>query len=216
MLLICLECSSVLPPHNSNNNQGTSLAVKWLRVLTPHAGALETIPGQWTKIPHATWARKKKRHMWHKHTCTNGAPWTTGPQPRALAVSVHSCFIIFLVDPYPSAALLFFLLGYSELFLPFRSESYEQMAFQVSPAQIGSLTKSPCLQSYTNITLLSGMFPHIFRWSASSWAGLLRLSMTTLSLDYFSSPTNHSHIPGFYSLIWYTIIWNYLVYLHIP
>ena len=69
MLLICLECSGVLPPHNSNNNQGTSLAVQWLRLLTPHAGALDSIPGQWTKIPHATWARKKKkRQTWHKHT----------------------------------------------------------------------------------------------------------------------------------------------------
>ena len=101
-------------------------------------------------------------------TCTNGALWTAGPQPCALAVPVLSCFIIFLVDPYPSAELLFFVLEYSELVLSFRSESYEQMAFQVSPAQIGSLTKNPCLQLYTNITVLSGMFPHIFRWSASS------------------------------------------------
>ena len=115
--------------------------------------------------------KKKETNVTQTHTCTNGAPWTTGPQPCALAVSVRSRFIIFLVDPYPSAALLFFLLEYSELVLPFKSESYEQMAFQVSPAQIGSLTKSPCLQSYTNITLLSGMFPHIFRWSASSWTG---------------------------------------------
>ena len=37
---------------------GTSLVVQWLRLCTPNAGGLGSIPGQRTKIPHAatkTW-----------------------------------------------------------------------------------------------------------------------------------------------------------------
>ena len=34
---------------------GTSLAVQWLRLCTPNAGGMGSIPGQGTKIPHATW-----------------------------------------------------------------------------------------------------------------------------------------------------------------
>ena len=35
------------------NKQGTSLAVQWLRVHAHNAGAVGSIPGQGTKIPHA-------------------------------------------------------------------------------------------------------------------------------------------------------------------
>ena len=34
------------------NNRGTSLAVQWLRLHTPHAGDLGSIPGWGTKNPH--------------------------------------------------------------------------------------------------------------------------------------------------------------------
>ena len=33
---------------------GTSLAVQWLRLHTPNVGGTGSIPGQGTKVPHAT------------------------------------------------------------------------------------------------------------------------------------------------------------------
>ena len=43
----------------------TSLAVQWLRLCTPNAGGMGSIPGQRTKIPHAMQhsARKKKKKI---------------------------------------------------------------------------------------------------------------------------------------------------------
>ena len=112
-------------------------------------------------LPHGPETKKRETHVTQTYTHTNGVPWTTGPQPLCLGcfpalMSYHLSvrLTIFLFDPCPSAVLLLFLSEYSELVLPFRRESYEQMAFQVSPAQIGSLTKSPCRQLYTNITIL--------------------------------------------------------------
>ena len=40
---------------------GTSLVVQWLRLHTPNAGATGSIPGWGTKIPQATWQKKKKK-----------------------------------------------------------------------------------------------------------------------------------------------------------
>ena len=40
---------------------GTSLVVQWLRLLAPNAGGMGPIPGQGTKIPHATWHDQKKK-----------------------------------------------------------------------------------------------------------------------------------------------------------
>lgn len=49
-----------------------------------------------------------------------------GPQAlscHALPAPMPSCFIIFLLTPYPSAMLLFFHLGYSKLVLPIRASA---------------------------------------------------------------------------------------------
>ena len=40
---------------------GTSLAVQWLRLHAPNAGAMCSNPGQGTKIPHATRRSQQKR-----------------------------------------------------------------------------------------------------------------------------------------------------------
>ena len=40
---------------------GTSLAVQWLRLCTSSIGGIGSIPGQRTKIPHATWCSQKKK-----------------------------------------------------------------------------------------------------------------------------------------------------------
>ena len=40
---------------------GTSLAVQWLRLHASTAEGMGSIPGQGTKIPHATWCRHKKK-----------------------------------------------------------------------------------------------------------------------------------------------------------
>ena len=38
----------------SNNSKGTSLVVQWLRLCASTVGGESLIPGQGTKIPHAT------------------------------------------------------------------------------------------------------------------------------------------------------------------
>ena len=40
---------------------GTSLAVQWLRLCTFTAVGLGSVPGQGTKIPHATWCGQKNK-----------------------------------------------------------------------------------------------------------------------------------------------------------
>ena len=40
----------------------TSLVVQWLRLCASTAGGLGLIPGQGTKIPHATWHNQKKKN----------------------------------------------------------------------------------------------------------------------------------------------------------
>ena len=39
---------------------GISLAVQWLRLYTSIAGGMGSVPGQGTKIPHASWCGPKK------------------------------------------------------------------------------------------------------------------------------------------------------------
>ena len=54
------------PDRQSGNSQirtagaGTSLAVQWLRLHTSTARGTDSIPGQGTKIPQATWHSQKK------------------------------------------------------------------------------------------------------------------------------------------------------------
>ena len=43
------------------NQLRTSLPVQWLRLWASTAGGTGSIPGWGTKIPHATWPKKKKR-----------------------------------------------------------------------------------------------------------------------------------------------------------
>ena len=38
----------------NNRDRGTSVVVQWLRLCTPSAEGTGSIPGQGTKIPHAT------------------------------------------------------------------------------------------------------------------------------------------------------------------
>ena len=48
----------------------TSLAVLWLRLCASTAGGTGLIPGQGTKIPHATWCsqkqKKKVKTLWYQ------------------------------------------------------------------------------------------------------------------------------------------------------
>ena len=51
-------------PGKKSQNQretGTSLVVQWLRLCTPSAGGMCSIPGQRTKIPHAMQHSQKKK-----------------------------------------------------------------------------------------------------------------------------------------------------------
>ena len=50
------ECCTSLPKWET----GTSLAVQCLRLLVSHAGGVCSIPGQGTRIPHATWRDQNK------------------------------------------------------------------------------------------------------------------------------------------------------------
>ena len=59
------------PDRQSGNSQirtagaWTSLAVQWLRLHTSTAGGTDSIPGQGTKIPQATWhSQKKKKNIY--------------------------------------------------------------------------------------------------------------------------------------------------------
>ena len=39
---------------------GTSLAVQWLRLYTPNAQGMGSIPGWGTRVPHAAWCGQKR------------------------------------------------------------------------------------------------------------------------------------------------------------
>ena len=47
----------------------TSLAVQWLRLHATTAGGTGSIPGQGTKIPHATWQGQKKKKFKKTQCC---------------------------------------------------------------------------------------------------------------------------------------------------
>ena len=47
-------------------NGGTSLVVQWIRLWASTAEGMGSIPGQRTKIPHATQPKKKKRKIFNK------------------------------------------------------------------------------------------------------------------------------------------------------
>ena len=55
-------------------HHGTSLVVQWLRVCTCNAWGIGLIPGQGTKISHATWHYKNK----HTNKQTNNLPTPLG------------------------------------------------------------------------------------------------------------------------------------------
>ena len=40
---------------------GTFLVAQWVRLCAPNAGGVDSIPGRWTKIPHAVWCSQNKR-----------------------------------------------------------------------------------------------------------------------------------------------------------
>ena len=44
-----------------SDRDGTSLVVQWLRLCSSTSGGLGSIPGQGTKIWHATWRGQKKK-----------------------------------------------------------------------------------------------------------------------------------------------------------
>ena len=54
---------------------GTSLVAQWLRFCASTIGGVGLIPGQGTKIPHATWCGQKKKEKRkenvHTHTYTH-------------------------------------------------------------------------------------------------------------------------------------------------
>ena len=47
----------------------TPLVVQWLKLHSPNAGDTGSIPGQGTKIPHATWCGVKKEKMMEGNSC---------------------------------------------------------------------------------------------------------------------------------------------------
>ena len=47
--------------HQKNKQPGTSLVAQWLRLHTSTTGGMGSIPGQGTKISHATQPKKKER-----------------------------------------------------------------------------------------------------------------------------------------------------------
>ena len=44
-----------------SDRDGTSLVVQWLRLCSSTSGGLGSIPGEGTKISHATWHGQKKK-----------------------------------------------------------------------------------------------------------------------------------------------------------
>ena len=44
---------------SKRRNQGTSLAVQWLRFCTSNTGGTGSKPGRGTKIPHLAWSGQK-------------------------------------------------------------------------------------------------------------------------------------------------------------
>ena len=45
---------------------GTSLAIHWLRFCVSNEGGMNSVPGQGTKISHATRREKNKKNQEHK------------------------------------------------------------------------------------------------------------------------------------------------------
>ena len=59
---------------HENDSPEVSLAVQWLRLCTSTAGAIGSIPGQGTKIPHAVQRRPKKKKRDSRPSWESGTP----------------------------------------------------------------------------------------------------------------------------------------------
>ena len=62
-LLLSFSVNLKLLQKKSITVSGTSLAVQWLKLCTSSVGGIGSIPGQRTKIPHATWCSQKKKSI---------------------------------------------------------------------------------------------------------------------------------------------------------
>ena len=62
-------------PKGIKNQHGTSLVVQWLRLCTPNAGHVGSIPGWGTKIPRASWHCQKMINMARTHLRWSPPNW---------------------------------------------------------------------------------------------------------------------------------------------
>ena len=68
-----------------NGASGASLAVQWLRLRASNADCVGSIPGQGTKIPHATWhSQRKKKERERKEKGDKKQTLMTCPNPTVL------------------------------------------------------------------------------------------------------------------------------------
>ena len=64
-----------IPKGLKNQHGGTSLVVQWLRLCTPNAGRVGSIPGRGTKIPHASWHCQKMINIARTHLRWSPPHW---------------------------------------------------------------------------------------------------------------------------------------------
>ena len=94
----------VLPQHSvyttvKNSPPGTPLVVQWLRLCVPNAGSISSIPGEGTKIPHASQCSLKKKtpHLLnYSHlfpSLCSQEPWL-GPPDSSFTMSVEILHLV--------------------------------------------------------------------------------------------------------------------------
>ena len=91
-----------------NTFWGNSLAVQWLGLHASTAGGTGSIPGQGTKIPHATWGmakKEKKKYYWlftENLLCANHNliisfhTWSTSPHSILITVLWERQFLLMI------------------------------------------------------------------------------------------------------------------------